>query len=186
MEPKIYQYRLRTTNGRWAADVILRSDGYFSTVSDRGGYAYWWGSPGMEFRAFVAQLERQSDYVCSKLGRHDWYDAERTLRAIKQHILTYRREGSMTKQAARKEWEVLAEACGCYSTKELRDITEMDLLQFHRWYESTSIGDASEFARHDYKPDVRGFCEHVMPLLAEAIRAELAQETRTPAESSSS
>lgn len=175
---KVYQYRLRSAKGAWVADVIMRSDGYFSTVSDWGNYAFWWGSPGMEFRAFVAQLERQADYVCSKLAqRSEWYDAAGTLKGIKRHILDGRREGSMTKEQAAKEWEALADACGCYHHRELRNVSEMDQHQFHQWYERTEIGDASEFMRHDYRPDVRGFCEHVMPLLAAAIRAELASES---------
>jgi hypothetical protein len=180
---KVYEYRLRNPRGAWVADVIMRSDGYFSTVSDYGNYAYWWGSPGGEFRAFVAQLERQSDYVCSKLARRaEWYDAEGTLKAIKQHILTYRREGSMTKERAAEEWDILVEVCGGFASRGMRDVSEMDQHQFHQWYERTQIGDAHEFMRYDYRPDVRGFCEHVMPLLATAIREELAKEQRTPAE----
>lgn len=183
MDSTVHQYRLRGERGQWVADVIMRSDGYFSTVSDYGNYAYWWGSPGMEFRRFVAQLERQTDYVCSKLSRRsDWYDASGTLKAIKQHILTYRREGSMTKSRAADEWATLRDVCGGGS---LRDVHEIGLYEFHQWYERTKIGDAAEFARYDYRPEVRGFCERVMPLLAAAIREELAKESRTPTDGTS-
>lgn len=182
MEATIHQYRLRGERGQWVADVVMRSDGYFSTVSDYGNYAYWWGSPGMEFRRFVAKLEGQNDYVCSKLSRRgDWYDAAGTLKAIKQRILIYRRECSMTKADAAKEWETLATICNAYPHREMRDVYEMDLHQFHQWYEQTGIGDAAEFARYDYRPEVRHFCERVMPLLAAAIREELAKEQRTSA-----
>ncbi|NOK32374.1 hypothetical protein HMI49_04055 [Corallococcus exercitus] len=178
-ELHVYQYRLRTEKGAWLADVILRSDGYFSTVSDWGNYAFRWTAPGREFRAFVAHLAGQDDYVCSKLSQRTWFDGAATLKSIREHILTSRRDGSWTKEHAAKEWQALAEALGRWSGREARSCDSMDLYEYFRWHDGTSIDDASELASYNYEPDVRGFCENVMPALATAIRAQLQGEAAT-------
>lgn len=176
MNHSIYEYRLRTDKGHWLADVILRSDGFFSTVSDWGNYAFRWTHPGMEFRAFVAQLEGQDDYVCSKLAKRDWWDGEQTLKNIKHRITSGRRDGWLTKARAEEEWGHLIDACATFWSEGLNGVREMDHLQFSRFYDKTSLDDAGELASYDYPPDVRGFCREVMPRLAAAIRAELTAE----------
>ncbi|WP_426730191.1 hypothetical protein [Myxococcus faecalis] len=179
--PTVWQYRLRTSTGAWLADVILREDGFFATVSDWGNYAFRWTSPGMPFREFVARLASSPDYVSGKLESRDWYDGEGTLKRIREHILTSRREGSWTKEEAANEWRVLAESLDTRDGSVPRGAWDIDLEQFSRWYHATSIGDASGFARYDYPPDVRSFAREVMPALAVAIRAELAAEQQAQA-----
>lgn len=180
----IYEYKLRTETGRWLADIILRSDGFFAAVSDWGNYAYRWTHAGMEFRAFVAGLDRpHDDYLCSKLAKRDFYDGEATLKRIKERIAGLRRGGSWTAERAAKEWAVLKDACSTFfSADSMTGVREIDLLQFHRFYENTSLDDAGELACYDYPNDVRGFCREVMPALAKAIREELAQGEATSAE----
>lgn len=163
-EPTIYQYRLRTPTGTWLADVVMRSDGYFSTVSACGNFAYRWGSPGMEFRAFVAALTEDASYVCSKLGRATWWDASATMKGIREYILESRRKGGWTKEQAAEEWRTLG------------DGDELDSHEFSDWLGRTQIDDAYEFATRDYEPQLRAFCREVMPLLATAIREQLAAE----------
>ncbi|MCP3065305.1 hypothetical protein LXT21_41690 [Myxococcus sp. K38C18041901] len=174
--PSIWQYRLRTEKGAWLADVILRSDGFFATVSDWGNYACRWSSPGCPFREFVARLALSPDYVSGKLESRDWYDGEGTLKRIREYLLTSRRERSLSKEDAAKEWRVLAESLDCFTGGVPRDALDIDLEQFGRWYHATSIADAAGFARYDYPPDVQSFAREVMPALAVAIRAELAAE----------
>lgn len=180
--PTVWQYRVTNDKGRWLADVVLRSDGFFATVSDWGNYAFRWTHPGMPFRAFVAQLEGQVGYVCSKLARADWWDGEKTLKRIREHITTARREGDMTKEEAAKEWQVLADALGCWGSREARDRDDIDRGEFHTWYLNTDIADAHEFARYDYQPDVRAFCAEVMPRLAALLRAELTADGQATGE----
>lgn len=174
--PAVWQYRVTGEKGGWLADVILRADGFFATVSDWGSYAYRWTHPGMPFREFVAGLARPHDsYLCSKLERRDWFDGTQTLKNITGHICEYRRDGSMTKEEAAKEWDLLVDIIGDGLHVDLRN-EEMDLHQFHQWYSQTSIDAAHEFGRYDFRPDVRAFCAEVMPRLAALIRAELAAE----------
>lgn len=175
-EPTVYQYRLRKPKGTWLADVILRSDGYFSAVSNCGGYAFRWGSPGMEFRAFVADLEDDADYLCGKLGRRTWWDGAATLTGIREYILESRREGGWTKERAAEEWRTLADALSPWTERSPSEHEEMDILQFHDWSSATKLDDAGEFATYDYEPQLRAFCREVMPVLATAIREQLKAE----------
>ncbi|WAM23780.1 hypothetical protein [Myxococcus sp. NMCA1] len=175
-EPTVYQYRLRTPEGYWLADVVMRSDGYFSTVSDWGNYAFRWTNPGCEFRAFVARLEKDPGYVCSKLGRSDWWDGKRTLKAIREHIIEYRRDGSYSKEEAKEAWESVVKALGCWHRRDARSIDEIDIGQFAVWCAGTEVEMPYEFARNDYPPDVRSFAREVMPVLAAAIREQLKAE----------
>ncbi|WP_426751753.1 hypothetical protein [Myxococcus sp. Y35] len=175
-EPTVYQYRLRTPKGAWLADVILRSDGFFATVSDWGNYAFRWTSPGRPFREFVAGLETSPDYVCSKLEKRDWWDARATLKSIREHIIEYRRDGSYSKEEAKEAWESVVEALGCWSRREARSVDEMDIGQFMAWCAETKVEMPYEFGRYDYPPDVRSFAREVMPALATAIREQLKAE----------
>ncbi|WP_163998649.1 hypothetical protein [Pyxidicoccus caerfyrddinensis] len=172
--PTVWQHRVRGEKGQWLADVVLRSDGFFAAVSGWGSYAFRWTHPGMPFRAFVAQLEGQDSYVCSKLDRRDWFDGEATLKSIRQHILEYRRDGNMSKAEAAKEWDILTDIVGGGVKAEARDAGELDLYQYFQWHDRTGLGDASEFGVYGYHPDLRGFCREVMPRLATLLRAELA------------
>ncbi|GHG79835.1 hypothetical protein [Comamonas sp. JC664] len=179
-EPTIYQYRLRTPAGAWLADVVMRSDGYFSTVSDWGNYAYRWPRPGGEFRAFVARLG--ADYVCSTLGKRDWWDGTQTLRNIREHILEWRKDGSYTKAEAAEAYDSLARALGCWDRKEARDYNEIAIDQFSVWCHDTDVEMPYELGHYDYPPEVRGFCREVMPALASAIREQLAAEETATAD----
>ncbi|TQF14223.1 hypothetical protein FJV41_19840 [Myxococcus llanfairpwllgwyngyllgogerychwyrndrobwllllantysiliogogogochensis] len=178
-ELTVWQYRLLTPEGSWLADVILRSDGYFSTVSDYGNYAFRWTAPGMPFRDFVVRIGGRDDrsYVCSKLGTSDWWDGAATLKGIREHIIEYRRRWGWTKERAAEEWEKLGLALGYYDGRDARHEVEMEEYQFHDWLRETRIDDASEFASLDYEPQLRAFCREVMPALAAAIRAQLQAES---------
>lgn len=175
-EPTVYQYQLRTPKGRWLAYVVMRSDGYFSAVSNCGGYAYRWGSPGMEFRAFVAGLDEDADYLCCKLGRATWWDGAATLKGIREYILESRRKSGWTKEQAAQEWQTLADALSPYNDSSPSEHDEMDVHQFHEWYGETKIDDAHEFATYDYEPQLRAFAREVMPVLAKAIREQFKAE----------
>lgn len=175
MDLNVWQYRLTCENGRWLADVVLRSDGFFAAASDWGNYAFRWTHPGMEFRKFIVGLEKSPDYVCGKLARRDWYDGEATLRRIRERILQGRREQAISDLRARTEWDLLKEVLSTFgSSEDVRSIKEMDLPTFVRWHDQTGLHDASEICAYNYRPDARSFCREVMPRLAEAIRAELA------------
>lgn len=161
-DPTVWIYKLRDERGHWLARVVMTSDGYFSTVSDYGNYAFWWHAFEGDFRAFFAQCD--DGYVLGKLAKRDYYDGEATRTRIREHILEYRRDGWLSKDRAREEWDLL-NRCGVDSRED-----------FARWYDETKFDDAAEFAKYDHEPDARMFAERVLPVLREALRKEMAAE----------
>jgi hypothetical protein len=157
------RYRLRTDQGRWVADVVISDDGYFSTVSDYGGYAHFWGDAGCEFRRFLCGLD--ADYLCGKLSRGREYDDEATLRAVKRAILDGRRGGRLSKDEARREWELLGKA-GDLGTRE----------EWAVWSQETKLEDAYEHWSERYPRELEAFARRAWPILCVALRAEIEAE----------
>ena len=59
-------YTLRGKHGEWLGQIVLTSDGMFSSVTDYGNLSYAWRSFGKEdFRSFIASLN--VEYFGSKL-----------------------------------------------------------------------------------------------------------------------
>jgi hypothetical protein len=51
-------FTLRTESGQWLGQVVLTSDGLFSSVTDYGNFAYAWRSYGeKDFKDFILQLD---------------------------------------------------------------------------------------------------------------------------------
>ena len=59
-------YTLRDEHGEWLGQIVLTSDGMFSSVTDYGNLSYAWRSFGKEdFRSFITSLN--VEYFGSKL-----------------------------------------------------------------------------------------------------------------------
>jgi len=161
---RFYQVQLGSEWARfWVTD-----DGCLSIMSDFGNYGYWWGGPGCEFRAFLAR-ERHGDtgYILGKLagGKQHFY-AEDTERKIKRRILEWRREGALSKEKARKEWELVCLGIG----------DEHDAV---RWYDRTELQDAYDLTSYGPPRQLVAFMDRLWPLFVDALRAELAAESVT-------
>lgn len=156
------RYDVRGERGQWLATVFLGAEGIFSTVSDYGNYGYWWGAIGGDgdIRRFLLNSERDPDYFRIKLNPTSHYDGEATCEAIRKQIIEWRKDGTMSREEAREEYDRAETACA----------------DFRDWYEETEIEDAGEF--YVTKPDAQAvaFVEKVMPRLCEMLRAELAAE----------
>ncbi len=162
---QLRRYSVRGANGEWLATVVISDDGYFSTVSDYGNYAYYWGDAGECFRKFLSRLG--PDYYLSKFGVRDEYDGGETLKAVKRSIIEQRRRGDLDREEAREEWDLLEEN----SWLDQRD-------NFVLWLQHTKLGDAYEYACSSISGEARGFAEHVWPAFAAMLRAELASEAK--------
>ena len=161
------RYRVSDDKGYYVGTFVIADDGYFSTVSEWGNYAYYWSHAGACFRSALANFD--GDYVLNKIARRDVYDGEATGADVRRHILEYRRDGHMTKEEAREEWDLFIE----HERLESREC-------FAWWYRDTKIGDASEFASHDYPSQAKWFSVKAWPHFVKALRAELAAEKGEP------
>jgi hypothetical protein len=144
---------------------ILDSTGMFAAVTDYGNYAYMWDHYGKrDFREFVAGLAKSPYYILEKIAIKE-YSGDKTIKRIKEDILDCRRDGSYSKEFARKEWDLI------------KDIGDMDnVYGFKEWYDRTHIQDTAEFYGEDWKPCAKAFATKLMPRLAEVLKAELVKE----------
>lgn len=146
--------------------VVMGSDGYFSSCSDFGNYAFMWRHHGeQDFRNFVLRCERDADYFINKLhyGVPRVYDCDASKKAVEAYVIDQRRGFNMSAEDARREWDWAQEAIG-------------DSEEFGFWYRSTQIDEAWNFhvERDDW--DVVNFVRRIMPRLCVLIRAEMAAE----------
>jgi hypothetical protein len=85
--------------------ITSRGTGYhmLAIESSFGGYSYAWGSPGTDFREFLARLN--VDYVLGKMvGRDEVFDGEGTADAIRKEIRRMRRARECSKEEANAAW----------------------------------------------------------------------------------
>jgi len=58
-------YTLKDKNGQWLGQIVLTSDGMFSSVTEYGNLSYAWRAFGTDFRDFILRLN--TDYFGTKL-----------------------------------------------------------------------------------------------------------------------
>lgn len=173
----VWRYVLRSKRG-WAV-ILMDSTGIFSAVSGWGNFGHWWSHHGHDdFRKFFLgkDFAQYPSYCAGKFRPATVYEEEKTFQGIRRRILEWRREGSLSKEEARKEWDHFVEVtCGQYFMK-WKDVTSISEEDFRTWYDGTSLSDAAECAYYGDDPQAVGFVQTILPLLAEAIQAELAAE----------
>ena len=168
-----WRYHLRTppepcgSPFRSWANIIMTPDGYFAAVSDYANCAFHWGAHGMEepkdFRFFWLKMWNEQHYFCSKMGKQDYFDKEETVKDLREKLLTWRREGTLSKEGFVTERDLLKEL-------EEGEITHIE------WCRQTDISDAWDEIEMAFEPDLAGLARIFLPLLADAIRAELEAE----------
>lgn len=73
----------------WAI-VVIDTDGYFSTVSDYGNYAYRWGAMGVDdLRKFLVSCD--GEYMLGKISPGHEFDPTATERALREIVVRDRR-----------------------------------------------------------------------------------------------
>jgi len=164
------RYNLPNENGEgWAIVFIDDATGCFAGLSDWGNFAYRWNLAGMPenqtLRGFL--LTCDDSYLLPKLGQGcKEYDAEKTAEAVKEAIISDRRDGSFTKFAARREWE------------RLDDFNDLSTeWEFAAFCADTRIDDIGECYCSKYVSDVTSFVAKVMPRLRKLIAEDLKGES---------
>jgi len=165
--PTLRRYVLPSVNSLegWGIFVIA-SDGYFSSVSDYGNYAFRWTAigEGRDFREFLAQIG--SDYLLGKISPGRTYDGDMTEKNVLALIQKQLEDGLIDDDDAEREKELL------------RDEDHLEnVVNFHQWSEKTAIEhDVSGIYETSHPSDVVAFCEKLLPRFQAALRAELAEE----------
>ena len=158
-----WRYSLPNVQGEGWAIIFIDETGCFTALSDWGDVGYRWNQRGLPeggFKRFLIQCE--DSYLISKFGsQRREYDPEATLEAVKHDILQSRRDGQLSKEDAREEWD------GLQTYDNLSNDHD-----FSQWYTTTKL-DAAELHCMRYVRDVTNFVEKVMPRLREVLKAEL-------------
>ena len=81
----VYKIRRGNKTGSWA-DITL-DNGRISISSDYGSWAYYWGSPGSSFKAFLISLN--IDYFAGKVGESNHFDHLATITNLRKRIDEY-------------------------------------------------------------------------------------------------
>lgn len=86
MDHTVWQYDFSAALDAGWGTFILRSDGYFSAVTDYGNYVYRWPYHGYEdFRSFwIVNRWAYPDYVISKLTNPGHYQSTNTRKAAER------------------------------------------------------------------------------------------------------
>lgn len=155
--PVTYLYRVRDRKWGWARAWVT-SDGCLTIMSDWGNYAYWWFGDNGDHRDFLASCG--VDYIENKLaGGKSEIDHDATVAGIKERICRRRREGGLSREEARDEWELL---------QGVDFESERDM--WH-WYDNTELDDAAEVLCHRHPLQLQMFMRRCWPLLvAEMLR----------------
>lgn len=171
----MWRYHLPNVNSEGWCVAFLDGIGCFSVLSDYGNYGYRWPEAGwysrdskeIDFREFF--LNCGDHYILNKIAPREVYDGEETMRAIKERILDRRRHGNMSREEARREWDVLVEYhCG----------VEDNEVGFSDWLHDTRLEEAYECIRYSSHPQAVAFIKHVLPRLRVAIRESLEAEKK--------
>lgn len=162
---RFYFVRCAEERTAWAR-VWITDDGCITILSDFGNFGYWFGAPGSEFRKFLTGCG--PDYLFNKFtsGNCEACDTAGSVEAIQKHICRLRRDGTLTRDAAREEWELI------------RENNEFDEFARVHWYEETQLESAHELPRYvrDHANDVAAFMRHLWPGFVEQLKAELGRE----------
>lgn len=160
-----------TVRDRWdyAVFVVLQQpkpdgSGYFMLAIESSygsGYAYAWSHPGGCFKSFLCQCDEY--YLRSKLAPGTTFDEVATRDAVREHLISLRRDKSIGRDRARELWD----------SASFDDVSD-----FHRWQSEgdPDVTDAWEFGRSC--PDTRGrdfigLYEKFWTAFCEQLRASL-------------
>jgi hypothetical protein len=171
-EPTLRRYNLASVRGAGWAIIVIGSDGYFSTVSDWGNYAFRWGAHGeKDFREFLIRASNSPDYIVGKLSPREEYDGEETAKSIKEELVESYRSGGLTKEEVRAEFRLLRESA-----------IENDEGCFQSWCGETKLDDPWFHRKESHSWDARQFVKKILvERLVPILKAELETERQAAA-----
>lgn len=161
---KVWQYDLPPVKGEGWATIILREDGYFSTVSDYGNYAFRWTSIGSkDFREFLLNSDKDWYYFAKKLKSDTHTDSKASIKSLLQELLSRRRRQEISKESTRSVFEVIRQYDGDW--EGLIRSQDNDLMR--------EFPEPWDYTVKSLDSDVVGFCQIILPRLNVILRKEL-------------
>ena len=104
---RYYLPRLPNQEDTWSVVFVDQELGLLSIASDWGNFMHWWGVTGRVYHDFRRELLRfNTEYLENKLSDHEnmCFDAEETIKLVREHLCAERRTGEITAEQAREDW----------------------------------------------------------------------------------
>lgn len=162
--PNEHKYRCA-----WAKIIVDEKNFILSCISDAGNFSHRW--PNEEhrtFKKFLTQID--SGYLMRKIEpRATEFDVDATCESLIRALLEYRRDDNITKEQARKEYDII---------KWHEDYCSSEDLLFQALVEETeTFSDdyswTSDLFVRKHTPGAITFTEIIFPLFQEALKIEL-------------
>lgn len=156
-EGRLHFYQIRAENSEWARVVIDPSTGLFLCYGGTGNYNFSWAAPGPDFFDFLQELN--FDYAMGKfLGNEKHLNVQKSVQAMREYVLDYRRDATLTAAKARELWDAATELAGEYHA-HLPAALEKSAFARHysQWY---------DLLRYDHGPQAKWFWQLIwQPLM---------------------
>lgn len=171
-------YRIRSGQFSWALISLHEATGAFLCHSDFGSFCYTWPPQyrSESLKRFLSRLDR--GYFMEKTRGQSWmqFSPEATLASMYHTILRNRRDGSITREAARKVWDALRYA----DDDQLGGPVSVDWF-LHAVVEDDDLRgmfglDLTDLPRNEPAPDCAGFWTEIWPKFLEQIAPEIEAE----------
>lgn len=152
----------------WAV-ITIDEKGMFAATSDYGEYVFHWSGWGSkDIRLFLAGCCHDPHYFMRKLAKEDYLNVKSTVKWVKEHILSNRREGHYNSKEARQEYNLISD---CTNEEEIRE-----------WEQETELDDAWEMIDYTIDPMAQNFAQYILPRLRVVLLDQIKQESKDPLE----
>ena len=166
----------------WAI-IMIDDKGMLSIQSDYGNYAYYWGSPGKDFKTFLTELD--NDYLMGKLGRRDHFNGPETVKRLRVEFIKQLRDRHSLKwkydekhlssrsvrfkEWVRDAWEEIA---------RLDDGGSSDAF-YHSFTEASTLCEAVDIyggidAVMEFEPSLMNFVNKLWPIFTSHLKEQIA------------
>jgi hypothetical protein len=159
-------YKIRHSTGMYWADITIDASeraGRIQIASDFGDYQNYWGACGSSFKDFLCQID--IDYAANKFGANKWFDHEKTIGAMKETVLQYRRNCHIESDRARVLYDEIQSLDCCYDVNEFKSelMATDELMPFY---------DHCPDLVYDVSPQFKKFWNTVWPIFLNELKNE--------------
>ncbi len=161
---QVTQYQIRFPDRSSWADITIEpngTQGRIAIISDYGSWNYYWGACGVPFVQFLLDLKKDPHYFANKVGEANYTDVEKTIVAMKQQILSARRDESITAEVAREMYLELTDAIHDDAFQLIdRVYNDYELSKF--FFDGVpTVTDISPSFRQFFERIYTPFCDHL-------------------------
>jgi hypothetical protein len=169
-------------NGEWGEffiaerEPVLRPDGHYrysatwTCLSSFGVFGHYWHDMGEPFSKFIQDID--AGYLLGKIAKKETVP-ELAIGAIKQEVLSQRKERYITKDTAREAWNEI---------ESIADEGASGEVTCHLLYHSSELSFINDwdFSTRDFCGDAKQFVKKIWPEFVNAMK--LSQVPQDPAD----